>query len=352
MKQIHKITILYTELADYMVACIRSLKEHEVLIQLIHWPINPEAPFNLELRFLDQSYSRDKLDDRMLENEIDSFGPDLILCSGWLDKGYVAVCRKWHGRIPTVVAFDNRWTGGFKQRIATLISPLYIQRSFSHAYVPGNAQKKYALKLGFKDEDVKLGFYTADVEKFNEYYTSRQLTQGEGSSTKRMLYLGRYVKHKGIFEMWDAFARFRREYPNWELWCVGAGDQYENRIEGEGIRHFGFVQPSQLLPILKETTVYILPSHIEPWGVSVQEMAIAGYPLLLSDKIGAGESFLVDEENGFRFEAGNAQSIQVSLERVAQLSDSELIAMAEKSHHLGLGNTPQLWARTLLDFLN
>ena len=43
-----------------------------------------------------------------------------------------------------------------------------------------------------------------------------------------------------------------------------------------------------MLPILQGCGVYILPSHFEPWGVSVHEMGVAGFPMLaLPDAIGA-----------------------------------------------------------------
>jgi glycosyltransferase involved in cell wall biosynthesis len=347
-----RVAILYTELAEYVMSGIRSLAEQNAQVLLIHWQINPEAPFHFNMGFIHQTASRDSLTQTEMESLVLDFNPELILCSGWLDKGYVRLCRKWKSKIPTVVAFDNKWSGSLRQRVAAIISPVHIARAFSHAFVPGVSQKNFALKLGFENSSIKTGLYTADTKKFGTYFTERQVELVNEPSKKRILYLGRYVRYKGIFEMWDAFVKFRRTHPDWELWCVGTGDQFDNRVQENGIKHFGFVQPADMLPILKQTTIYILPSHVEPWGVSVQEMAIAGFPLLLSDKIGAGESFLVEGENGFRFEAGSIDAIQNSLEKMAQVSDRDLLSMAEKSHQLGMNNSPQLWAKTLLEFLN
>ena len=211
--------------------------------------------------------------------KVSTFQPDLILSSGWMDKDYVEVCRKMRGQSVTVLSLDNHWTGSAKQQVARLVAPFTIRRAFAKAYVPGEEQRQYALRLGFEEGEIRTGFYSADTQKFDGFYG--QLSAGKKNALpKRFLYLGRYVEHKGIFDLWSAFAKYRQAGGDWELWCVGTGDQYAQRVEGEGIRHFGFVQPSEMLPILEGCGVYILPSHFEPWGVSVHEMGVAGFPML------------------------------------------------------------------------
>jgi len=343
-----KVSILYTELADYSVACLRALKDCGVELMLIHWPINPEAPFQFDLNFCDEVISRNDKSEESLIKLVKDFTPDLILCSGWMDKTYLKICKEHRNRIPVVLSMDNQWKGSLKQYIATLIAPFKILNTFNCAFVPGEAQKQYAMKLGFEEAEIRTGFYSADTAKFQSIFESTN-AQKRLDFPKRFLYLGRYVEHKGIFDLWDAFQKFRLTHPEWELWCVGAGDQFENRVQAEGIRHFGFIQPSEMLPILKETGVYILPSHFEPWGVSVHEIAVAGFPMLLSDKIGSKEAFL--DENGRVFESGNTQSLLNAMEWIAKQEVSELNRMAERSNELGLKNTPEIWASTLLSFL-
>lgn len=345
-----KILILYSELAEYSLACFRQLHRVGARIALIHWPVNPEAPFLFDLSFCAVHYSREQLTDQALSKVVDEFSPDLILCSGWMDKGYVKVCRKWRSKMPVVLSMDNHWNGSLKQQLARIISPFTIRRTFSHAFVPGEAQKQYALKLGFPSEHIKTGFYAADADKFENYF--RQISEERQITfPTRFLYLGRYIHHKGIFDLWEAFKKFHDKDPSWELWCVGTGDRFEHRVEAPGIRHFGFVQPSELLPILKQCGVYILPSHFEPWGVSVQEMAIAGFPMLLSDKVGARETFLEEGKNGATFKTGDTEELFARMLWIASRPKEELGLMAQKSHELGISLKPQAWARTLLSFL-
>jgi glycosyltransferase involved in cell wall biosynthesis len=343
-----RITILYTELADYSLACFRALKECEVKLMLIHWPINPEAPFQFDLSFCKHVISRNERSDEDLVKSVRDFNPDLILCSGWMDKTYMNICEQHRNKVPVVLSMDNHWTGSLKQHLAILIAPFKLLNTFNRAFVPGNAQKDYALRLGFKEMHIQRGFYSAYTAKFQSVFETTH-EQKKNNFPKRFLYLGRYVEHKGIFDLWDAFQKFRVTHPDWELWCVGTGDQFENRVEADGIRHFGFIQPSEMLPILQETGVYILPSHFEPWGVSVHEMAVAGFPMLLSDKIGSEEAFL--KGNGREFQSGNVDSLLDAMQWIAQQDVSQLTQMAERSNALGLRNTPEIWAEKLLSFL-
>ncbi|NQV53708.1 MAG: glycosyltransferase family 4 protein [Flavobacteriales bacterium] len=344
------ISILYTELADYSLACLKALKATGAKIQLVHWPINPEAPFQLDLSFIDEVIPRDTVDRDGLLTKVSAFQPDLILCSGWMDKDYVAVCRKLRGKAIAVLSLDNHWTGSAKQQVARLVAPFTIRRAFAKAFVPGEAQRQYALRLGFEESEIRTGFYSADTQKFNGFYDRLNLDK-QKALPKRFLYLGRYVEHKGIFDLWSAFDKYRQAGGDWELWCVGTGEQYAQRVEGEGIRHFGFVQPSEMLPILQGCGVYILPSHFEPWGVSVHEMAVAGFPMLLSDAIGAREQFLIEGENGAVFPSGNADVLARKMQWITGLSNEELLQMSVRSHNLGMRHTPEIWADRLLSLL-
>ncbi len=169
-----------------------------------------------------------------------------------MDKDYLAVVKRFNKSIPTIIALDNHWRGDLKQIIAATISPFWLKRIFSHAWVPGNPQKEFAKKLGFSDSHIKTGFYSADVNFFQTVYDQNK-ERKENKFPHVFLYVGRYVEHKGIFDMWEAFLELQKEMPNdWELWCLGTGDQYDLRVNHTKIRHFGFVQPADMGSICHE----------------------------------------------------------------------------------------------------
>lgn len=328
------ILFLYTEIADYFLSCCEYLAK-DYKITIIRWPINKEAPFELSLDDSIQIIEKNE-NWNSIEQELKAFNFDLIIVSGWIDRDYVKLAHHFRKKNkPTVLTLDNHWTGGIKQRVAKLLAPFTLQRIFDYAWVPGAPQENYARKLGFKPNQIFQNFYCANEILFQTNYQNIQSQKKESNRPKRFIYVGRYLEHKGIFDLWKAFQEFRQTNKDWELWCIGTGDEWENRVESDGIKHFGFIQPENLGELLKETDVFILPSHFEPWGVVVHETAIVGFPMLLSKEIGAGSKFLHEGKNGYSFQSKNPKDLLHKMKKIAQLSSSELGEMGKISHHLG-----------------
>jgi glycosyltransferase involved in cell wall biosynthesis len=140
------------------------------------------------------------------------------------------------------------------------------------------------------------------------------------------------------------------EQPNdWELWCLGTGDL--KPVEHPKIKHFGFVQPLELNQFIKESGVFVLPSRFEPWGVVVHEFAAAGFPLLLSDAVGAKEQFLKIGQNGFSFKENSVSQLKSALTKYIQLSNQDLVKMAQVSNELSKSITPETWVKTISKIL-
>ncbi|MCU4158060.1 glycosyltransferase family 4 protein [Carboxylicivirga sp. A043] len=340
------ILFLYTELAGYFVACINELaKQDDVSVHVVRWPVNKEAPFQFAIDKRISIYERDAYDDTTLLEKINSIEPDIIICSGWVDKGYVTICKHYKGKVPTVMSMDNQWHGNLKQRLACLAAPFKLHTVFSQAWVPGEPQKAYAHKLGFKE--VETGFYCADTKVFKPL---GQEKLKEGSAIpKRLLYVGRYIPQKGIDKLFEAFLELQEEgLTDWELHCLGMGDLFDERPIHEKIHHHGFVQPADMHQYLKITGVFVLPSDFEPWGVVTHEMAVAGFPMVISSAVGSATMFLEDGKNGYLFQQGSKDALKDALKCMMQANDSDLRDMATASFEKGMSWTPERWVETLI----
>ncbi len=340
-----KFVFLYTEIAEYFLACCNQLTAHGE-VHIVRWPVNKEAPFKFEINSNLKLYNKSDYSLPQLTQLIHDIQPTVIICSGWIDKDYLKISKSFFKKIPTVMTCDTHWTGSFKQRLATIISRFTLLNIFSHAWVPGNIQRTYVLNLGFKSETIHEGFYSCDLNYFNSVYKSQQQLKQE-HFPKKFLYVGRYYEFKGIKELWQAFITLQEEHPNeWELWCLGIGDI--EPVQHPKIRHFGFVQPKDLADYTKQTGVFILPSRFEPWGVVVHEFVASGFPLLLSNKVGAKDAFLKEGKNGFVFEAENIADIKDKLKKIISLTDQELVQMGELSNSYSKSISPDKWVQTLL----
>lgn len=347
----HKIVFLYTELAGYFLSCVKELaKRKDVEVYIVRWPVNKEAPFNFDFGNSVQVFNRNDYTTVALLELVDSISPSLIYSSGWIDKGYLKICKQYRNKIPVIVGFDNHWHGNVKQHIASLVSFKKIHPYFNHCWVPGKPQYEYALRLGFKPQQILTGFYVADYKLFHGFY-EKYFQHKKENFPKRFIYVGRYYDFKGIQELWDAFISLDKKSPtDWELWCLGTGD-IEPVIHPK-IKHFGFVQPHELEQFVSQTGVFVLPSRFEPWGVVVHEFAAAGFPLLCSKAVGANSAFLEDGINGYVFEINNASSIEKMMQKIINNSQEELLEMCKISASKAAGITPEKWVESLIGVLN
>jgi len=341
-----KILFLHSELAMYFVACISELSE-QAEVHVIHWPVNPEAPFQFNLSGKAKFYPKANYKDEELKTLCYSLKPDILVVSGWRDKDYVNIAKMKLCDIK-VLTLDNPWQANLKQRVWTLVSKFKLLPYFSHAWVAGNRQRNYALKLGFKKDRILNDLYSADIDLFEKISLTRSSIS---ERKKKFIYIGRYSNEKNIFGLFNAFQKFRELNKEWELLCLGTGPLYENAPQIEGITHQGFVQPADMEKFLLKTDVFILPSFFEPWGLVVHEMAAAGFPMILSNKVGASEKFLEKGKNGFLVNPDSEEEILNALNEMSQLTEKQYIKMSKYSIELSNKISPRKWADNLLEIL-
>lgn len=342
----HRIVFLYSELAGYFLACAEALGDHPDVasVDIIHWPINPEAPFQFASTSQYTLHPKANFDKQSLKKLLDQINPTAIITSGWMDRDYNDLAKQYVRQIPVVLTLDNWWTGSLKQWIAVLTSPLIIHRRFNRAWVPGSPQKPFAEKLGFKGSLLATGFYCADSRPFEKIYERRQTTV----PAKKILYVGRYVEFKGIVELWNAFAAISTDFPEWELHCIGTGDLWEERMIHPKIFHHGFKQPHELSEYLEDAACFVMPSKKEPWGVVLHEMAISGLPVLVSDQVGARTSFLENKKNGVSFKL---EGLSETLRWFLSLTEESQNAMGKSSYEIGSRINTRTWCHEILRLL-
>lgn len=335
-----KILVFYTELADYVLNSFSYFSDnYNSEIHVIHWPINSEAPFDFNKGSKIKLYNKENLNSS-LSNIAKEINPDAIICAGWMDKEYLEVVKQYSNTIPTILTMDNHWEGNLKQHILKYISPFYLKKIFSHIWVPGDPQKEYAKKLQFDDKQILTGFYVANKTVFEKINYRHENT---------FVYIGRYIEHKGIRDLWTAFVELKKEFPNnWKLKCIGTGEMWDKRIKHDDINHIGFLQPSEISNHIKGG-VFILPSHFEPWGVVVHEFAMAGFPMVISNKVGAGTKFL--NNNGFLFSSGNIPDLKEKMRLIMNTTDEEVKEYSNQSKLNSKLISNEYWAEQLNDVL-
>jgi glycosyltransferase involved in cell wall biosynthesis len=347
MSEKKNILVLYTELAYYTLKCFSELAlVYDVKIHILKLPINKSAPFEFEnLHQNITLYDSEEFTLLKLEELYESIKPNLVYCAGWTNKMYLKFCKRNKKKCPILLGFDTPWIGSLKQILGSFYAKLTFKKYFDYAFVPGNSQAILAEKMGFDNNNIVLGAYSADVELFN---SNRDVNF---EKQKVLIFVGRYSLEKGIKDLCDVFIELidDNEIEKWELWCVGKGELLIPKHKN--IKDFGFKQPKELSLLMQNATVFVLPSTYEPWGVVVHEFASAGFPLICSEKVGSTEVFLRELENGFYFKAGNKKDLKEKLNTICNLNNNDLIRMGEKSKAFSKKISPQSWAASLYKLL-
>lgn len=343
-----KILFLFTELSGYMFHCFQLAKQSGFEIHVINYPINKEAPFEFnsenEIYLHDRKQFYSKQD---LLHFIRKLSPQLLLVSGWIDDLYLKIIKESTLNCKKVLLFDTPWQNKLKQKIWINIFKFSYLRYFNSVWVPGVKQLQYARKLGFKEDHIFQGLYSCNLDLFENIFDKTFLKKKK-IFPKKFLFIGRYTDSKGFNELSELFIEIIEECNlNWELWCVGTGEQWENRKVHEKIKHLGFLQPEELEDVILKTGVFVLPSKFEPWGVVLHEMVTSGMPILVSDQVGSMHTFLDNNVNGMSFSYTKKEDFKNKLLKFMHLSDQELLKMGEESVLLSKKITPVKWIEML-----
>lgn len=342
-----RIVVLFSRLSDYIINIFENYinqSRNEILV-FKKEPSGKEAPFKFNLSQYKTNFRNEEaFTDESLIEELKLYNPHLIICSGWSNPKYLSAVKHFHKTKPCVLTMDNQWHGTLKQRIGCLYSKLYFKKYFDKIWIPGNAQEYFAKKLGFNKEDIIKGWYVANKKFLRK--------TDKDTFNKRFVFVGRYVKNKGITELIDSFINLKRKTNNdWLLHCYGTGELKDKLKNHNDVFHYGFTQPEQLIEESKKGGVFVLPSHFEPWGLVVQEFALAGYPLIVSNKVGSASQF-IDDKNGVIFDTNDDESLEKAMKYFTEKPESELVSMSRQSQKKGLVISEKMWIKNLNNLIN
>ena len=345
-----RILILYSEISAYTQECLNDFLSFypNIKVFLIKWPVNLEAPF--DLNWHSNIYVVNKSDVNLL-SQVTNFNPDLILCSGWIDKKYIDLISKLKKPCKKILLVDNFLKNSLRQNLGLVYNRLMIKRHFDYCWIPSEFHKKYALKLGFKNKEIKLGLYARNLNKY-EFVYNESLESKSKKFPKNFIYVGRYLELKGVYDLLDAFDEFSFTNRDWNLHCIGVKEEERIPIKNPMIHHHGFKSTDEILQLIPEMGVFVMPSHYDHWCMAVNEFAAAGFPLLLSKNVGSATTFLREGINGFSFLPKNKKSIIKALEDISSLSDKELTKFAHESYKMSKVFDTKTWSKTLHEFLN
>ena len=139
---------------------------------------------------------------------------------------------------------------------------------------------------------------------------------------KTILYVGRFYKGKGLEFLIDAVERLIPEHPSVRLWVTGQGVYFKKInafIQGRAIRKhivfLGWKESEALNQLYNEATVYVMPSIVEGFGMTLLEAMACGCPVIATDSGGAVD-IIRHNYNGLLTSYGNVEQLAAFISRI------------------------------------
>ena len=141
-----------------------------------------------------------------------------------------------------------------------------------------------------------------------------------------ILFASKLQERKHCDHLVEAFLQLERApgAPTPYLLIVGDGEMrpaLEGRVRESGsadIRMVGFRNQSELPRLFDLSTVFVLPSRHEAWGLITNEAMAAGLPVIVTEDAGCAVDLVRHGENGFLYPAGNIAALHDALRRTLQ----------------------------------
>lgn len=120
---------------------------------------------------------------------------------------------------------------------------------------------------------------------------------------KKAISVGRLSFEKGYDSLIEAWRMVTSQHPDWELEIYGAGQEYDNLrllIEKHSLTNITINSPVQNIDEKYiESSIYLMTSHYEGFGIVLIEAMICGLPCISFDCPCGPSEIITNEEDGF-----------------------------------------------------
>jgi glycosyltransferase involved in cell wall biosynthesis len=271
--------------------------------------------------------------------------PGIFIQAGWSVKPFINLADEVRYERGKIIALaDNDFRGNIRQFFGAVRFRLFLRRKINGIIVPGISGKRLMKYYGMPEEKLRTGMYGADPALFSN---GLELIK----RPKEILFVGQFIKRKGVLYLCNAFLRLYRQNPGWRLRLCGSGELKSQIPESPGIVVEEFVQPERLSDIYRNARFFILPSSRESWGLVVHEAALSGCALLLSSKVGSIPD-LANSKNSIIFRPKNENEIYKSLNRAVEWREDQYIAAQNASLELAGRFGPLTFANSLKELIS
>lgn len=161
--------------------------------------------------------------------------------------------------------------------IGNYLGALLVKMNADLVFTVNRYTQNFLLSLGIEKGRVFLTDNGVDVRHF----TSQPKKFFDGC------FIGRHVKHKGIYDLLRIWEIVRESKPDAKLAICGHGEETskidefvrKKKLEGN-VLLLGFVQENEKYEVLCSSRIFIFPSYLEGWGIAIAEAMSCRLPVV------------------------------------------------------------------------
>lgn len=156
---------------------------------------------------------------------------------------------------------------------------LLVKRCADLVFTVNTYTRNFLLSIGVKKDRISLISNGVEIKKFHPKKKFFDLC-----------FVGRHVKHKGIYDLLRILEIVCKTRPNTKLVICGHGEETskinelirKKKLENNVFLP-GFVQENEKWKILCSSRIFVFPSRLEGWGIAIAEAMACGLPVIAYD---------------------------------------------------------------------
>ena len=202
----------------------------------------------------------------------------------------------------------NKWLGEYAR-------PGVLKIGWEHNHHHGN--ERYSKKI--IDSCKNLDYFVLVSKDLTSYYKERVnpkcvyipnlVSKADITSSLKspnLVSVGRLSKEKGFIDLIDVFALVHMVYPDWKLNIVGDGEEKDKIISkinkyglDDSIIMHGFLNSESVGKILSESSIYLMTSFTESFGIVLLEAFSYGVPCVAFDSAEGANEIISNNWDGY-----------------------------------------------------
>ncbi|NQE45990.1 Trehalose synthase [ANME-1 cluster archaeon GoMg2] len=247
----------------------------------------------------------------LIYNFLRSNRPDIVHAQMVFENGFFSLPAKLLN-IPIIITshgvdiqIDRDIGYGLRQnRFMAKLIEIVLKYSSIHTVVSKHMVKD-AIGAGSAPSKIRVIYNGIDISKIPSFGGTNVLQQCKiGEDDFVILYLGRLHPKKCPDDLVRAFPKVVKKVPNAKLIFAGEGEE-ETKLKGlasdlnleDKVIFTGFVSEDEKWNVLRNCDVFVLPSVVEAFGITVIEAMACGKPVIATN-VGPFSEIIRDGETG------------------------------------------------------